>query len=137
MNEELKEDILEITTNGEYKNIELKEKLVRNGLRLILGEDGKPQIKSKGIEDGKFIIVEKTFADCKEVETKFGKSYLAGVEYQGEKVSFWLKEFEAKAFNSCGGVGDKVRIRMEKKEKINPISGLPIIVQNLSFDLVE
>ena len=127
---------LEITSNGEYKNIELKEKFERKNGNIVI-EDGVAKVKHAGMPNDTFIIVEKTFAECKEIETKFGKSYLAGAEYEGEKVSFWLNQYEAPLFNACGGVGDKVRIRMEKGEKINPKTGMKYMQQKLSFDLEE
>ena len=119
----MSEQELEITQNGEYKNIRLKPNLVK-GL--------------KGLEYDNYIIVEKTdFAEGMEFNGQFGKSYSCRVTYKDEQVSFWLNEREHTAYKGVGGVGDKVKITLFKHTFTNPKTGMEGAVPRLKFELVE
>lgn len=124
MNEEQK---LEIVENGEFKNIHLKPKL-NKGI--------------KGIEDGNYVIVEKVFAEGYEKVMKEGtpdeyKFYNCKVKYQEEEASFLLYENEHKFFAEQGGIGDKVKITLNKVAKINPKTNVEVLVPTLTFEKVE
>jgi hypothetical protein len=120
---------LEIVQNGEYKNLELKEKF-----KVI---DNQKQTVSAGIPDGDYVIVTKEFAEGLEVNGKFGPSYSCKVTYDGnEGCSFWLKPKEHDAYKSCGGVGDRIKISMAKKPFVMK-NGAEMTKQELSFEKVE
>ena len=128
------EQKIEITENGQYKNIGLRSNL-KKGI--------------KGIEDGNYIIVTKKFAEGKETRSMFEgvKGYNILVEYEGQDVSFflnnkfradgtqWFDEYDR--FNACGGIGDKVKITLRKEPFVNQKTGIEMIKQVLEFEKVE
>lgn len=96
---EQKEKELLIEENGQYKNINLKQKW----------DEG--TILKDGLADGDFIIVHKeTFVEGRAVNTQYGVSYSCGVKYKGENVTFWLNEAEHTKYAQAGGIGDNVKI---------------------------
>lgn len=105
---------LEIKKNGNYSNVVLKTKYKRQGRNLVL-EDGKPVIQHQGLEPGESTILEKVdFAEGRLMPGgQFGPSYSCTAIYDGEKVSFFLKEYEHEQWKVCGGVGDKVKVSAE------------------------
>jgi hypothetical protein len=113
------EQVLEITQNGQYKNINLKPKL-NKGIA--------------GLKDSNYIIVTKTFAEGREVETKYGISYSCGVKYKGEDVSFWLNANEHEVYKSIGGIDDKVKITLYKEPFVNPKTGVEMLISRLKFE---
>lgn len=96
---EQKEATIPIETQGNFKNISLKQKW----------EEG-TQVRP-GLGDGEYIIVEKdTYNEGREVVTQYGKSFSCGVKYNDESVSFWLTPEEHEKYVSVAGIGDKVKI---------------------------
>lgn len=124
----MSEQELTITENGNYKNLHLKSNL------------GKGQ---KGLDDGNHVIILKAnFAEGYENKKNEGtdKAYSffnCRVEYKGEEASFLLYDKEHEAFKNCGGVGDQVKITLNKVAKINPVTNVEMLLQELSFELVE
>jgi len=116
MNEEQE---LEVTQNGEYKNINLKPKL-NKGIA--------------GLNDGNFITVAKVFAEGYEVTSKFGLSYSCRANYKGDEVSFWLNEKEHAVYKDIGGVDDSVKITLKKEPYVNPKTGMEMILNKLYFE---
>ena len=98
MSEEQK---LEITANGEYNNITLKTRVNKSTGQV-----------SQGLTNGNFIIVTKEdFEEAFEIDKGSYKIYSCKVDYLGTVVSFLLnREDEVAEWNSCGGVGDRVKI---------------------------
>jgi len=136
---ELIEANLEITENGAYNNIEPKEKFERANGKIVI-KDNKPVIKNVGIPDGQFIIVEKKTAEAYEIKQKnpdWKPSYSVRAMYKDTEVSFFINGAEAKEWDAIGGIGDNIRVRMNKEEKINTQNGMTYVLQTLSFDLVE
>jgi len=119
MNEEQKLNVVE--RNG-YKNINLKPN---------------PAKGREGLEDGNFIIVEKTFAEGREVVLPSHKFYSCGVLYGDEEVSFPLSAKEHDAWKDLGGIGDKIKITLKKEPFINKQTGLEMIAKRLYFEKVE
>jgi len=117
------EQDLEIREAGEYKNLDLKPNLKRG---------------VKGIDNGNHIIITKNvYAEGMEKEGNYGKYYICQVEYKGEDVGFLLSAKEHAPYKDCGGVGDKVKITLNKEEYTNPKSGIQMLIPRLSFELVE
>jgi hypothetical protein len=121
---------LKITTNGQYKNLNLKEKL-------IIDIDGREVKTEDYVLQGKFVLLTKAgqFAEGKEIPSKFTKpdggkadsSFLCKAEYEGEEVSFFLTRREHEAYKVLGGLGDTVKVLGTRNDKW----------LNLSFELVE
>jgi hypothetical protein len=128
--------MVDIVTNGQYRNISLAHKYKKTNGKLVL-ENGKKIIEQRGIDDGESIIVEKIFADGKEITTQYGISYLIRALYEGEEVSFFLKERHYKVFEKVGGIGDKVKITGEKKLITNPKTGVEMVFIDFDFELVQ
>jgi len=107
------ENTLKITTNGNYKNIDITN-----------------------MSNGDTIVIKKIFAETKKFEgmkdyndgkgAKSWEIYSALVEYNGEKVSFVMPKIHssedkiiksselADVFNKTGGVDDSIRITCKK-----------------------
>lgn len=116
------EQTLEIVPNGQYKNINLKPKLNK----------GIP-----GLDNGNHIIVEKTnFAEGMAINGKFGTSYSCRVTYRGEEVSFFLNEKEHQQYAQTGDVGDSVKITLTKEPFVNKKTGVEMLFNKLTFELV-
>ena len=113
------EQELEIAMNGEYKNLNLKPKPLKG---------------IKGIEVGNHIVVEKSFAEGYEFNGKFGPSYSCKVNYKGEEVTFWLNKKEHDVYKDLGGVGDKVKISLNRESYVNSKTGLEVLYNKLHFE---
>lgn len=120
------EQELEITTNGDYKNITLKTRVNRA-----------TGVVNQGLAVGNHIFVTKEdFEEAFEIDKGSYKLYSCKVDYKGEVVSFLLnRDDEVAEWNNTGGVGDRVKItavtipyvfKGEKKTRLG-----------LSFELVE
>lgn len=113
---------LEIKTNGQYNNIDLK-----------------------GLEDGQYIIVEKVFAEGYKFESKkYTKkdgtptlSFSCKVKYDGKDVTFWLNEIPHNTYKVTGGIGDKVKITAKEEKRINPKTKVKTLVNVLHFEKVN
>lgn len=125
--EEQKLEIIENEKNGKvYKNLNLKSRL-HKGI--------------KGLDDGNYVIVEKQYAEGYEFVSpslKDGKgnpvvSYSCRAFYGGEDVSFWLSEKEHEMYKEAGGVGDNVKILLNKEPYVNPKTGAEMMLQKLAF----
>ena len=116
------EQDLNIVTNGQYKNINLKPR---------------PMKGIKGLESDNYIIVEKVFPEGYENQGKFGPSYSCKVLYKGEEVAFWLNEKEHNVYKDLGGQGDKVKITLKKEPYVNPKTGVEMLFNKLYFELVD
>lgn len=112
------EQDIQITKNGEFNNLNLKPKLIKG---------------IKGLEDGNHIVVEKIYKDAIEKTGTYGKFYGCKVLYKGEQVSFILNPKEYAEFAAQGDIGDKVKITLKKEVKLNPKSGIEMIVSKLHF----
>lgn len=104
------EQDLEITKNGEYNNLSLKNRVTQSG-EIV-----------KGIDPGNFIIVEKLYPEGRQVKTyQNGNSiYSCSVKYKGEQCSFILNEREHEAYTNIGGQNDKIKIAVESVEFTAP-----------------
>jgi len=103
----------------------------------------------KGLDDGNYVIFEKMFPSGIPIKSKFENSeaYNCRVKYKGEECSFLLGERTNKLgqktmtehtdFESCGGVGDKVKITLNKVPVQNPVTGAEVLSQRLTFEKVE
>lgn len=123
------EQNLEISTtvkNGkEYKNLYLKPNVAK---------------RTFGLDDGKYIIVEKVYPEgFKQVSSQYkdkdgnpSVSYSVKANYKGQEVSFFINEEQHEKFKNCGGVGDKVKITASHKKGQ---SGKVFV--NLAFEKVE
>lgn len=89
----------------------------------------------KGLEFDNYIIVEKLFAEGREINGKFGSYYSAGVLYKNQEVSFLLNEAEHNQYAQTGGIGDRIKVTcFEHKFKFNNMNGS---TPRLKFELVE
>jgi hypothetical protein len=118
MNTEQKLNIVEKTTaKGVYKNINLKD-----------------------IEQGNYIIITKSDKEPKMFEKDFGqgmkKSYLIIANYQGEDVSFFLKDKNFQQFDNQGSAGDKVKVTAIENTFVNSKTKVKMLYNDLTFDLV-
>lgn len=76
----------------------------------VIGEGDRKKIKLTDIEFGNYIVVQKNFVDGKEVDGKFGKSFLCKVTYEEEDVALFLSPTQHDMFVEVGGQGDSVAI---------------------------
>lgn len=108
------EQKISITPKGQYKNIDLKD-----------------------IDNGNFIIVEKVFAEGMRFDKGSGKDaysfYVVKVKYLDEEVGFLLYEEPHQEFARAGGIGDRVKITCELREKKKKGE----YYKAFKFDLVE
>jgi hypothetical protein len=125
---------LTVQINGQFKNIYLNEKEE-------LQVEGIGKVSLPKLREGRFIIVEKTFALPKEVVSKqfknadgsARKSYIYRVKYNGEEVSFFLnRKNEVDALNALGTIGSKIKITADLYD--NKFNGKS---QNFKFELVQ
>lgn len=95
------EQELNIVENGEYNNITLKTRVNRSTGQV-----------SQGLTAGNHIIVVKEdFEEAFEIDKGSYKLYSCKVDYKGKVCSFLLnRDDEVADWNSCGAVGDKVKI---------------------------
>ena len=95
------EQKLEIVQNGEYNNITLKTRVNKSTGQV-----------SQGLTTGNFITVTKEdFDEAFEIDKGTYKIYSCKADYLGTVISFILnREDEVADWNSCGGVGDRVKI---------------------------
>ncbi len=110
-------------------------------------KDGKKVVLNQGLEDGNFVIVTKQFESgmlIKEgpIDAKTHKPtyvlYGVRVKYKDEEnVSFTLFEKDHEAFSKVGGIGDKIKIELNKEVYVNPNTGMEGISEKLTFSLVE
>lgn len=115
MNEE---QILEIKTNGQYKNITLKD-----------------------LDSGNYVFFTKAFEEGRKIEsTKFVKpdgspniSYSCGVNYGDDMVSFFLNERQYEAYRQFPQ-GAKIKVNCELKENTRKKGAF---FKNLTFEQVE
>ena len=135
------EQILEITENGEYKNIQVKTQYEwdKNAKQFKFDPEANKIVNFQGVKPDHYIVVEKgDFAEGYPYEGKFGTSYSCRVNYSGEEVSFWLStEWSHKAFAEAGDVNDKVKISCAMVEKLNKKLGVKVPVEVLTFEKVE
>jgi hypothetical protein len=115
------EQKLEIKTNGNFKNIDLKPKL-HKGI--------------KGLDNGNHIVVEKIYKDGLEKDGQYGKYYIIKALYLEQEVSFFLNEKENEAFSNVGTVGDKVKITLKKEDFVNKKTGVESRINKLFFEKV-
>lgn len=92
---------LPIITKGQYKNINLKQKMMNNELGiqvpLLVGE--------------KHIEVEKMFPNGLKKQGQYGDYWIYRVRYLDQEVSFFLnKQNEADALDNLGDIGSKIKI---------------------------
>jgi hypothetical protein len=137
----MKEQVLEIkeVQSGEntYNNIMIKTRYAWNmgKKQFEFDDNGDKIIKEQGIKPEHYVIVEKIYAEGKEFEGKYGKSYSCGVKYKGKDCSFWLPELQHKEFAKAGGIGDKVKISCTLVEKLNKKLGVKVPVEVLKFEV--
>lgn len=105
----------------------------------VVGDKTYKNIDLKQLQDGEYVIVEKKFAEGRGVQGKFGKTYSCAVTYEGEDVTFWLREKyqEHQRYAETGGVGDKVKVTATEEKVINPKTKAKILVTKFYFDKVE
>ncbi len=113
------EQKLDIVQNGDFKNIFFFS-YIKNG--------------AKGLDDGNFIVVEKVFADGREIDMKTYMIYSCKVKYLEEEVTFVLNAREHEEYKNLGGIGDKIKITLKKEPYINK-KGVEILAKNLYFEL--
>jgi hypothetical protein len=96
-------------------------------------------IDLKQLQDGEYIIVEKRFVEGRVYDGKFGKSYSCAVIYEGEDVTFWLREkyTEHQRYAETGGIGDKIKVTAKEEKVVNPKTKAKILVTKFYFDKVE
>jgi hypothetical protein len=110
------------TVNGkEYNNLNLKSKPLKGIV---------------GLDSGNFVIFTKKYAEGRSIVSQYGESFSCMVEYAGKEGTFFLKPREHKDYAACGGVGDKVKISLNKEPWTNPKTGVEMILSNLSFEKV-
>lgn len=139
------EQELEITQNGDFKNIYLKTMYKKQGGKFVV-ENGKKVVDKQGLEDGNHILVKKKFPEGRLIKTgptnpKTGKPtyllYSVLVTYGDTDVSFMLFEDDYHAFNACGGVDDTVKIELNKEAYVNTKTGMEGVKEQLNFSKVE
>lgn len=79
-----------IVQKGEFKNIEPKQEL-------------DPQ-------KGEYIIFKKLYNEGKEIEGKYGISYVVSVQYRDEQVSFFLSPYQHDKLVKVAGIDEKVKM---------------------------
>lgn len=111
------EQKLVIETNGQHKNLNLKN-----------------------LDNGNHVIVEKKYAETKLMEGTSGKTgkpyrfYTAKVMYDGQEVGIAVNDdTDAKLFNDCGGIGDKVKITCSKEIRKNKV-GKDFVKTSFKFE---
>lgn len=119
MNEEQELNIVE---KGSFKNLHLKPNVAKG---------------IEGLEDGNFVIVEKVFAEGREVSLPTHVFYSCGVRYKDEVVSIVLNPKEHDVYKTLGGAGDRVKITLKKEPYVNPMTGAEGIAKRLYFEQVE
>jgi hypothetical protein len=115
------EQKLEVKTNGNFKNIDLKPKL-HKGI--------------KGLDNGNHIVVEMMFKEGLKKDGQYGPYYIMKVLYDEQEVSFFLNEKEHDNFAAVGEVGDKVKITLIKEDFINKKTGVESKINKLVFSRV-
>ena len=121
--------------NQEQK-LTLVSKVVGDKTFYNLNLKSKPLKGIVGLENGNYIIVTKTkFAEGREIPSKFENSKLFSclIEYDGKECSTVLNEKEHTLFKNAGGVGDKVKITLNKEPYVNPKTGVEMILNKLVF----
>ena len=108
---ELKETQIEITTNGDFRNIYPKKQL----------------------ETEQYINIEKMFEFGLEKEGKYGKYYIIKAKYNEEEVSFFLNPKEHQALSDIGGIGDLIKMYLYKEEV--KVKAGDLLVSRLGFQL--
>ena len=91
----MNEQELAITTNGQYKNINLKTRYKWNAQtkQFEFDSDGNKVIVAQGVKPDHYVILTKgDYPEGYPVEGKFGTSYSYKVTYKGEEVSFFLNK---------------------------------------------
>lgn len=79
-------------------------------LKIRTNDKGYKNIDVKEIPSDNSIVVKKRYAEGRPITGKFGTSYSCSVEYEGEDVGFFLKEYQHESFATTGGEGDLVKI---------------------------
>lgn len=111
--------------NGkEYLNLQLKPKW-----------NAAAKAFKGGITPNNHIVVTKEYAEGKEIETKYGPSFICNVKYGDAVASFFLSPREHDAYKSVGGQGDRVRISLTQEQGVNPKNGMPFLRNVLHFEL--
>ena len=116
----MEEKILKVTTNGEYKNINLREKLV-------VEVGGETVVTEKFVLEDGFITVTKQFAEGLEKVGKYGKYFICKMIYNGEEVSTIMNERMHEAYKVLGGEDSTIKVIGKRNDKW----------LNFSFELVE
>jgi len=119
MNEE---QDLEIVENKGFKNLQLKPNVAKG---------------IAGLEDGNFVIIEKTFAEGREVTMPTHTFYSCGARYKDTDISFILNPKEHEIYKNTGGVGDRVKITLKKEPYVNPMTGAEGIAKRVYFEVVD
>lgn len=140
----MKETQLQVEKVGDYNNFIVKTKYQRNNGMLVI-KDGQKVVAAQGLKDGECATVTKSYAEGKEIQSKFkkqgteeySKSFICSVEQGGVKGTFFLNEWEHDKFSAVGGEGDEIRIGMTVTTEVNKHSGAQYEKQALSFERVE
>jgi len=102
------EQELEITQNGEYKNI-----------------------NPKTLEDGNYILINKKVE--LEKNGKYGKFYIVIADYKEKTVSFFLSGKQGDAYKVLGNEDDTIKVTAKLQE--NPMKK-GVFYKQFKFDLV-
>jgi hypothetical protein len=132
----MQEQKLEITQNGQYKNITVQTayKWDKKERVFVFDAQGNKIVNRQGVKPDHYIIIKKKFPDAKEITTNFGTSYAWKAEYDGQEVSFFLKEFDSKKLASLGGVDDQIKISCVLEDKLNKRVGIKVPTEVLKFE---
>jgi hypothetical protein len=130
------EQELEIITNGDFKNINLKSRYKRDSKGNFEVKDGKKVALQQGLEVGNHVILEKTFAQGLEITKPTYTFFNCKVKYKNTDVSFVLYKDEHDEFASTGGVGDKVKATLFKEPYVNKKTGAEGLKEVLHFEVV-
>lgn len=131
--------MVEIKTNGTYKNLVVKTKYKWDKAKKMFefDADNKKIVVDQGLKPDESLEVVKKFAKGREVVTKFGTSYSCGVTYNDQEVSFWLDEKQHEKYKDLGGEGDTVRITCKLETYFDKRAATDKTIEVLFFEKVE
>jgi hypothetical protein len=123
-----KEVQIKITQNGQWKNLRLRNKY---GVAEVDGKKTRV-VKEQGINPGEYIMITKKTGEGKQIETKYGTSYLCVVEYLDQDCSFFLKEKYYEEYKKMP-VGTPFKLGIEATSFFNEQTGMEVPYEAIRF----
>lgn len=87
----------------------------------------------QSLQDGEYTTVVKVYEEGKKITTKYGEAYMCMVASGGQKASMLLNEYLHQEFKALGPAETQFKVWVVEEKKVNPKSGIKMLVPKVFF----